>query len=78
MLWKERLIVNPFVYGRTGNFPGYALPPSMNPVAVKKLIEKRNERFSQAVNEYVNQKRHPPLSTLLDLHMTVSYRKDCS
>jgi hypothetical protein len=26
---------------------------SLTPAAVKKLIEKRNERFSQAVDEYV-------------------------
>ncbi|KAG9006140.1 hypothetical protein FRB94_000965, partial [Tulasnella sp. JGI-2019a] len=56
----ETVLVLDFVEGKkmrkadqqtSGNFPGYALPPSMNPVAVKKLIEKRNERFSQAVNE---------------------------
>ncbi|KAL1758264.1 hypothetical protein FB107DRAFT_207459 [Schizophyllum commune] len=28
------------------------MPPAMTPAAVKKLVEKRNERFVQAVNEY--------------------------
>lgn len=30
----------------------FQLPPSLSPAAVKKLIEKRNERFEHAVNEY--------------------------
>lgn len=29
----------------------YALPPALTPAATKKLVERRNERFSQAVNE---------------------------
>ncbi|KAG8875050.1 hypothetical protein FRB97_005471 [Tulasnella sp. 331] len=57
---EEKVLVLDFVEAKktkkpdlqtNGDFPGYALPPSMNPVAVKKLIEKRNERFSQAVND---------------------------
>lgn len=31
----------------------YAMPPTLTPAAMKKLVEKRNERFSTAVNEYV-------------------------
>lgn len=29
------------------------MPVALTPAAVKKLIEKRNERFSTAVDEYV-------------------------
>ncbi len=29
----------------------YALPPALTPAATKKLVERRNERFTQAVNE---------------------------
>ncbi|KAI0781100.1 DEAD/H helicase [Trametes elegans] len=29
----------------------YALPPALSPAATKKLIERRNERFTEAVNE---------------------------
>lgn len=31
----------------------FALPPALTPEATRKLINKRNERFIQAVNEYV-------------------------
>jgi hypothetical protein len=34
------------------NSAGYSNPPSLTPQALKKLIEKRNERFSLAVEEY--------------------------
>ncbi|KAH7919907.1 P-loop containing nucleoside triphosphate hydrolase protein [Leucogyrophana mollusca] len=33
--------------------PGLSLPPSLTPAALKKLVEKRNERFSDAVNELI-------------------------
>lgn len=36
----------------------YTAPPSLTPAAVKKLVEKRNDRFSVAVNEY-DFSRHP-------------------
>lgn len=29
----------------------YALPPALTPAATKKLVERRNERFTEAVNE---------------------------
>ncbi|KAL1947966.1 hypothetical protein VTO73DRAFT_13690 [Trametes versicolor] len=32
----------------------YALPPALTPAATKKLVERRNERFSQAVNELLS------------------------
>ncbi|KAI0637127.1 DEAD/H helicase [Trametes polyzona] len=32
----------------------YALPPALSPAATKKLVERRNERFTQAVNELLN------------------------
>lgn len=31
----------------------YTAPPSLTPAALKKLVEKRNERFSEAVDEFV-------------------------
>jgi hypothetical protein len=31
----------------------YQMPPALSPAEVKKLIEKRNERFKKAVDEYV-------------------------
>lgn len=38
------------VWGRTDT--PYSMPPSLTPAALKKLIEKRNERFAKAVDEY--------------------------
>ena len=35
----------------------YTVPPALTPAATKKLVEKRNERFIQAVNEYVDGSR---------------------
>lgn len=45
-----------------GDFPGFitpfrhslALPPSLTPAAMKKLVEKRNAQFCDAVNESVH------------------------
>ncbi|KAK7693290.1 hypothetical protein QCA50_002857 [Cerrena zonata] len=39
--------------GKKTSNPGfmYTLPPALTPAATKKLVEKRNERFVQAVNE---------------------------
>lgn len=31
----------------------YALPPALTPAATKKLVERRNDRFVEAVSEYV-------------------------
>lgn len=41
--------------GKKSDHPAnaYSLPPSLTPAALKKLVEKRNERFVVAVNEYV-------------------------
>ena len=41
-----------------------ALPPSLTPAAMKKLVEKRNAQFHQAVNELVYRSaRVPPSDT---------------
>ena len=43
-----------------------ALPPSLGPAAMKKLVEKRNAQFCDAVNELVRQfVRDSPLDTRL-------------
>ena len=36
------------------------LPPALTPAATKKLIDRRNDRFEQAVREYVNGIHHHP------------------
>lgn len=38
----------------------HALPPSLTPAAMKKLIEKRNAQFCDAVNESVHAVREVP------------------
>ncbi|KAI0670538.1 DEAD/H helicase [Trametes maxima] len=35
----------------TGSGLAYGLPPALTPAATKKLVERRNERFAEAVNE---------------------------
>jgi len=43
-----------------------ALPPSLGPAALKKLVEKRNAQFCDAVNELVRQSvRDSPLDSHL-------------
>ncbi|THH10992.1 hypothetical protein EW146_g8195 [Bondarzewia mesenterica] len=51
---QEHVLVLEFhdnVRGTRGNSYMFTLPPSMTPAQVKKLIEKRNERFALAINE---------------------------
>ncbi|KAH9901228.1 DEAD/H helicase [Cubamyces lactineus] len=38
----------------TGTGLAYALPPALTPAATKKLVERRNERFVEAVNELLS------------------------
>ena len=38
----------------------HALPPSLTPAAMKKLVEKRNAQFCDAVNESVHAVREVP------------------
>jgi hypothetical protein len=47
--------------GRQEN--SYSLPPAMTAAALKKLIEERNVRFRQAVDEFV-------ISTIKTLYLT--------
>ncbi|KAI0080595.1 DEAD/H helicase [Panus rudis PR-1116 ss-1] len=52
----EHVLILDFVdpaRGKKTTNPGflYSLPPALTPAATKKLIEKRNERFAQSVNE---------------------------
>ncbi|KAF8475426.1 P-loop containing nucleoside triphosphate hydrolase protein [Gautieria morchelliformis] len=51
----EHVLILDFVeLGKSGarkNDQSYSLPPSLSPVALKKLIEKRNDRFVKAVDE---------------------------
>ncbi|KAI0831138.1 DEAD/H helicase [Trametes gibbosa] len=37
-----------------GSGLAYALPPALSPAATKKLVERRNERFTEAVNELLS------------------------
>jgi DEAD/DEAH box helicase domain-containing protein len=46
------------------------MPPSLTPAALKKLVEKRNELFAQAVEEYV-----PVLQHLCHPHVTYLPRR---
>jgi hypothetical protein len=43
-----------------------ALPPSLTPAGMKKLVEKRNAQFCDAVNELV---RQPARDSPLDPHL---------
>ncbi|EJF65709.1 P-loop containing nucleoside triphosphate hydrolase protein [Dichomitus squalens LYAD-421 SS1] len=52
----EHVLVLDFIDNSRGKKPGdtglaYALPPALTPAATKKLVERRNNRFVQAVNE---------------------------
>ncbi|KAI0709033.1 P-loop containing nucleoside triphosphate hydrolase protein [Earliella scabrosa] len=52
----EHVLVLDFVDNSRGTKPmnpgfAYALPPALTPAATKKLVERRNERFVEAVNE---------------------------
>ncbi|KAG8953362.1 hypothetical protein FRC03_011793, partial [Tulasnella sp. 419] len=55
----EQVLVLDFVEQKKGKkessgpLNSYSLPPSLTPQALKKLIEKRNERFAHAVNELI-------------------------
>ncbi|QRV88778.1 DEAD/DEAH box helicase [Ceratobasidium sp. AG-Ba] len=59
---NEQVLVLDFVESNSGSRPprgsapanGYMLPVALTPAAIKKLIEKRNERFSAAVDELVS------------------------
>ncbi|KAJ7093176.1 P-loop containing nucleoside triphosphate hydrolase protein [Mycena epipterygia] len=55
---EEHVLILEFVdksNGKKIEDPGQMLtaPPSLTPAAMKKLVEKRNEKFSQAVNELI-------------------------
>lgn len=51
------MLVLDFVDNARGKKPtnpafGYTLPPALTPAATKKLVERRNDRFVEAVNEW--------------------------
>ena len=50
------MLVLDFIDNARGKKPmnpafGYTLPPTLTPAATKKLVERRNDRFVEAVNE---------------------------
>ena len=52
----EHVLVLDFMDNARGKKPtnpafGYTLPPALTPAATKKLVERRNDRFVEAVNE---------------------------
>ncbi|PIL23843.1 hypothetical protein GSI_13594 [Ganoderma sinense ZZ0214-1] len=54
----EHVLVLDFIDNARGKKPanpafGYSLPPALTPAATKKLVERRNDRFVEAVNELV-------------------------
>lgn len=67
----EHVLVLDFVDNSRGTKPmnpgfAYALPPALTPAATKKLVERRNERFVEAVNECVT--RHWSRTRRLRFH----------
>ncbi|KLO10412.1 DEAD/H helicase [Schizopora paradoxa] len=54
---NEHVLVLDFVShtaGKTSDSQAFQLPPALTPAQVTKLIERRNERFVEAVNELIN------------------------
>lgn len=53
----------------------YTIPPTLTPAATKKLVERRNERFTQAVNEYVDSRSYVyMLNVFIIIHLLL---QDC-